>query len=301
MNISLIFEAGRIAAKLSKCAMYCISPELSAGAMMPLQRLVSGYIREVYSTRELYTYIEKLETWALNEVTISTPDVLASYVELEVVPFCFVLNRIISSPKPEFAPEMQFYITDRKYRSALSKSLSRIRRIEQEAIKKRDAGRIPKINEVEGKMLGYPECCVSAFAKLKKERIAGKQSPSPERVIAEEFTESGLDELTVKALNGRVELPDEAYSLFATNFYPCSLRCERAIEFGKAYQNFLDSIVKGVFSAGVVANLASILVMCMNMGVVRGLKVLTEEYAADPLTFHEKIMYAVYRKWNANS
>jgi len=303
MNISLIFETGRIAAKLSKCAMYCTSPEVSAGAGIPLQKLISGYIESIYSLRELYRYVEKLEKWALSEISFHTPKLLAPYVELEAIPFCFLLNRIISSLKPDFAPEMQFYIIDRKYKSAVSKSLSKIRRIEQQAIKRRSADRIPKINEVEGKMLGYPGCCVSAFTKLKQERIMGKQSPSPERVIAEEFVEIGLDKLTVKALKRPVELPEETYSLFTTNFYPCSLKCDRAIELGKTYQDFLDKIAKGVFTAGVAANLASILVVCIDMKITREKleENLIEEYKANPSAFHGKIMQMVYRKWNANS
>ncbi|AEA47986.1 DUF483 domain-containing protein [Archaeoglobus veneficus] len=310
MSFSLIFEAGRIAAGLTDCVMYNPFPEISAGAQLPLHRLLSGYRQGICSLNELYDYVERLERWAEEEARVfRTPDVLREYCEIKPVPFCFIINRIISSPRLEFAPEMQFYLVRAGRERAIAKMLSKIRNAEKSAIKKSDARKIARINEIEGRMLGYPDCCVNAFVELKKGRMEGKDLPSPERVIAEEFVERGLAELTVRILEGEEDLPDESYSLFATNFYPCSLLCPKALEAGRRYREFLDKTMHGLFIAGIAANLASILVVCFNMHLkgyfaslsplfsARSVRNLAEEYSKNPSAFHSTITRRFYQTY----
>jgi len=294
LTIPLIFEAGRIAANLTDCVMYNPFPEISAGVQFPLSRLVSGYLNGHYSLKELYGYVERLERWAREEVKFRTPKQLNTLVELTAIPFCFLLNRIISSQSLIFAPEMQFYIVRQEREKAVLKMLQKMRNAELSAIKKADARKISKVNEIEGLLLGYPECCVSSFVKLKKERAEGKNVPSPEKVIAEEFIECGLAKITVDVIKGKLSpngLPEESYSLFATNFYPCSLKCANAIEVGRSYGHFLDSIAENVFFSGIIANMASILAVCVEMGlyhtdIVKGFK--------RDASFHSQVMAKVY-------
>ena len=292
LDIPLIFEAGRIAAKLTDCVMYNPFPEMSAGVQLPLSKLVSGYLNGHYTLKELYGYVERLEKWACREVEFRTPEQLSALVELTAIPFCFLLNRIISSQRLIFAPEMQFYIVRQEKEKAVLKMLQKMRNAEVSAIKKVDARKISRINEIEGLLLGYPECCVSSFIKLKKERAEGKNIPSPERVIAEEFIKYGLASFTEEAIKGKFRrLPEEGYSLFATNFYPCSLKCANAIEMGKSYSRFLDDIAENVFLSGVIANLASVLVVCVEMGLYH--TDVVKEFKRDA-SFHGQVMAKVY-------
>ena len=82
-----------------------------------------------------------------------------------------------------------------------------------------------KIIELEGKLLGYPRCCVRKFSRLKVER------KNPEARIIEECIEKGIFEEILRFYPK--PNPDKALSLFTSNFYPCKLNCKKAYEIGK--------------------------------------------------------------------
>jgi len=82
-----------------------------------------------------------------------------------------------------------------------------------------------KMIELEGKLLGYPRCCVRKFSRLKVER------KNPEARIIEECIERGIFEEVLRFYPE--PNPDKALSLFTSNFYPCRLDCKKAYEIGK--------------------------------------------------------------------
>ena len=59
-------------------------------------------------------------------------------------------------------------------------------------------------------------------------------------------------------------------SLFAFNFYPCSLKCRSAEKAGEKCKEVLDGRLKGLFEAGVVAAMCDIEAICVKMGKVKG-------------------------------
>jgi len=133
-----------------------------------------------------------------------------------VIAYQWLFDPITLSP----SKRISFYIC-RDREEALN-YLRKIEKLEKKITKEN----IKKIIKIEGKLLGYPKCCIKKFSKLK---VAGR---SPEKDIIIECIEK---EVFYSVLKGYPdpELPEIAYSLFTTNFYPCKIDCERAVEIGK--------------------------------------------------------------------
>jgi len=102
------------------------------------------------------------------------------------------------------------------------KSLRILRRIEKLECEI-NLRNLRRMIELEGKLLGYPECCIRKFSRLK---VDGK---NPEKKTIVECIERGVFEDLLRSYPE----PNQIKSLFTTNFYPCSLDCKRANEIGE--------------------------------------------------------------------
>jgi hypothetical protein len=104
-----------------------------------------------------------------------------------------------------------------------------------------------------GKMLGYPECCISTYIDRRKksflEDVGGALNiDTPEQCFARELAKCGTyDYLKDKLIDqgfsfvklfqlAEGELPEEFYSQFVMSFYPCQPKCEKATALGKRIQ-----------------------------------------------------------------
>jgi len=257
--LGLKFEASRLLANLSKCIMYNPFPELTAEYETKVRLVLSNEIEKVYEC------IEELE----DELREKAGEFEFGSLRMKFEPFFFLVDRIVCRGDIVISPELQFYLC----KDNITRYTKKIRKTELKIVKNRNPSKIYKLNELEGEMLGYPSCCISSFSKRKRLRNTGKSVKSPEEVIADEFIEMGLHEVLDAIFAGEVSLKEAKLpdSLFAFNFYPCTLMCKRAGKTGEKCKNALEELQMGnVFKAGVVAAMCDILEICIKMKKIEG-------------------------------
>ena len=90
---------------------------------------------------------------------------------------------------------------------------------------------VKKMIMLEGKLLGYPKCCISSFSQKKVKRL------SPEKDV---IVDCIKHDIFVEVLESFPDpnLPEKSYSLFTMNFYPCRIDCKRALDVGKKLVEF---------------------------------------------------------------
>ncbi len=252
----LSFEASRISANVSKCVMS--SKNLNLNEELFIQN---------YNYNSIYDSIRILE----EKIGNSKLEVLD--LKLVTLPFFYVINRIISFGKVLISPELQFYACRIEDEDWLKDKLAKIRKAEEKILRSGKAEKICKINELEGKMLGYPECCIENFVRKKKMRNLGKRVISPEGQIAEEFLSEEYYKVldSVFLANKDVESVELPLSLFALNFYPCKLSCKKAKRIGEVCMERMEELGKErLFKAGVVAAMCNIMAICIKMKKLSG-------------------------------
>ena len=257
--LGLKFEASRLLAGISKCVMYNPFPELTAEYEAKVRTVLQGEIERVYE------YIEELE----DELRKKSGKFDFGNLSLKFEPFFFLVNRIVCRGSVVISPELQFYLC----RDDIARYTKKIRKTEMKILKSRNPSKIYRINELEGEMLGYPSCCIGNFSRRKRLRNTGKSIKSPEEVVADEFVEMGLHEILDAVFSGKTSLEDVELpkSLFAFNFYPCTIRCRSAEKIGEKCESALEELeMKYLFRAGVVAAMCDILEICIKMKKIEG-------------------------------
>ncbi|MFN3383262.1 MAG: DUF483 domain-containing protein [Archaeoglobaceae archaeon] len=139
------------------------------------------------------------------------------------------ISRVLSDSK--ISPTTLFVVTKDK------KFLKMIQRLENRILSGDltfQRGR-KRLIELEGKLFGYPDCCVRAYARSKND------FPLETKLILECF-ESGTFKILVDSLkNSRIDFFPQ---FFTMNFYPCSVECKRAKRVGIRLQKFLGDFEK---------------------------------------------------------
>ncbi len=164
---------------------------------------------------------------------------------LEVYPFFTFVNRILS--KPTITPDVQFFV-----HKGCRKEFDVMRKIEREvlngSIGLEDARE--KLIRIEGRMFGYPDCCIENYIK-------GKTSLPAESKLILEGIESGVfDDVLGAFLNSEVlSLPQ----FFTSGFYPCSIGCKRAVSVGKKIERWLGE-ARDVFRVRCMVNALHLIV-----------------------------------------
>ncbi len=284
--LTLIFESSRIFSGNGECVI--LHPEnaekyeeLCRSAEYYSFRAVEAYISGGLGLNELKLAVDRVE----NELRCRTGKLVAGDAVFELIPHIFLVNRIVCSGKVELIPEVQIYacpapasendINDIKIKRVknVEKTLEKIRKAEIKAIKTGKTDYVSRINELEGSMLGYPDCCVKEFSRRKKLRNSGKRVKSLEGEIAEEYLKQGLHRILERAFRDGIEKVEGSIpkTLFALNFYPCSLSCRKAEKVGEECKSFLEEKkYKYLFEAGVLAAMCDIETICVKMGKIKG-------------------------------
>lgn len=264
LDISPIFfiEIGRIKAGTTDCVL--------------LQQFFSDIV--IHATEELYKILDsqsfddigKVEGWIKGKIERSSLYSASRENGLEIVPSATILNRI---SEPLISPGVFFYLCDEGKSQKVEKELSYIKETEINTFKelsKRYAnsvqelkgevvGKVVTINKTEGKLLGYPRCCVSEFIKAKEEG-RNHETEIALQCLKNNDLEFALDCFLRPHKVKDVELPDSFYSHFTSNFYPCSVDCKKAIGISKRNEKYLSrfsTAYKGRLILNVLYHLAA--------------------------------------------
>ena len=288
MNIAFRVELERIFAGVTRCVLpnhpfpvgdfITLIPEAPELAKSLAERAVKGH--------PCYEEMEKLG--------------------LSVVVFPILLSRVL---KLTFAPDIQVFVCDSEWKEELEKSLERIRRDEEIVLRSGDERRWAKIVRSEGRILGYPKCCVEGF-------VGGKlRNDPPETRLIRRCIEEGVLERIYELLKNPSEPDEDLFVFFTSNFYPCDLGCERALRIGLTVRESLNGRMKKAYDLKVVLNSANLLMSAY--GTYRFLRVrgaktefgrvvedffenkdveflnaIFESYSSDPLGFEERFISA---------
>jgi len=172
---------------------------------------------------------------------------------LDVAVFQAKINWIVSSQEPLPSNHLLFYVFRKNCKKEVMKTLKEIERLEKNPTLENRL----RINELEGILLGYPDCCVREFIHLKRLSSLGEALP-PETKTVLECIRSGLFAEVLKNFP-EPEIPEIAYSLFTSNFYPCKIGCTKAKRIGKDYKNYLDKYSLA-YRCKIVSNVINLLV-----------------------------------------
>jgi len=172
---------------------------------------------------------------------------------LDVIVFQAKVNWVVSSQEPLPSNHLLFYVFIKNCKKDVMKTLKEIERLEKNPTLENRL----RINELEGILLGYPECCVKEFIHLKMASSLG-EAPPPETKTVLECIKSDLFVDVLKNFP-EPEFPEIAYSLFTSNFYPCKIGCIKAKRVGKDYENYLDKYSLA-YRCKIVSNVVNLLV-----------------------------------------
>ena len=168
-------------------------------------------------------------------------------IGLNIYPYIYFLNRILKEPR--FLPNLVFFVS-KGYK------LSKLERFEKKALNGQYEKYKKKIIELEGKILGYPRCCINSFIESKFSDVSAET-----RLIIECY-ENGLFEDLLKAFEKSEIVP--YYAFFTSNFYPCSIDCKRAKRIGKRLDKHLKEY-SNAFRLRTMINLFYYLVIAYKM------------------------------------
>jgi len=170
---------------------------------------------------------------------------------LDLIAYPSVMSRVIpAEPFPDFI----IYVFRRDKRDRIERVLRRIRRFEIRALGGSFKHAL-KVMREEGKLLGYPECCVNHFVSMK-----GEGSP-PETEVVRKCIELGFLGKALELFKRKSdEIPEDFYSFFASNFYPCEPGCRRAVEIGERVERrIVDESMRKFYRFKIVLNVLNIL------------------------------------------
>ncbi len=169
---------------------------------------------------------------------------------LSAMAFPILLSRVL---KLTFAPDIQVFVCDIDWKDELEKRLERMKKIEAAALRERDERKWTKLVRTEGKILGYPECCIEKFVRGKL-----KSDPPETRLIARCIDEGLLDKI-YSLLRNPTHPDEDLFIFFTSNFYPCDLKCKKALRIGVTVRDSLGGKLKRVYELKVILNSANVL------------------------------------------
>ncbi len=216
-NPIFFLEVSRIFSGISKCVLvqqvYKVPIEVNDKISMALNDFVEGKIgvKDLFSVT--FECEKTLENFCKNTYGL----------EVQVTPYVGFVSRVLS--KPVLTPEYLFFVGDF--------DRAELRQIEKKLL----SGKISferaqkKLIEKEGKLLGYPRCCIKSYEESKR------TIPAESKIILEMFEKKLFDKLFASLESSRIE---PVYSLFTSNFYPCSIDCDKAVSLGLSLDSWLD-------------------------------------------------------------
>ena len=238
LSPTLFFEVARIVANTS----FCVLPQQVFTFKFNNLRLLNSifsYIAGEIDCKKLESEINYIEREAINFLKKDDLSKILHNLDMEVIPFCTIVDRILNSEETPIFPTIYYYVYKKGKRERVEEVLHKIRAFEIEVLSENELEKRLEIVKLEGKLLGYPECCINEFLDLKKRAILNNYSLSPEKKTILELLESGLLNKFHELLEN-IDSFEYVYSLFSLNFYPCSIFCKKAIKIGKTCNDHLD-------------------------------------------------------------
>jgi hypothetical protein len=229
-NSVFFLESARIYAGLSK---YVLLQQTFSDTLLnftpELKYLLQCYLSDEIGVNELYSRIRVIERSIKQETERNVLSKLCEKLGLRIHPKIFFVNRILSTPPLLISVDV--YVS-----KSNGSELDRLQDIERKILKgkvDRTTGR-GRIIRLEGKILGYPECCIENYAQGKE---TGK---SAERNLVDEcLTKGYFDSLLSHYIHSKILFTP---SLFTSNFYPCSIGCLEAVEIGEKIRDWLADL-----------------------------------------------------------
>lgn len=238
LSPTLLLEIVRIRAKLADC----VIPQqfFESKFHADLTNLISSYLNGLIDAETLEQRINGIENKIKEELKSNEIREMLNELNVDVLPFCVVVDRILSSKDIPVFPEVQYYVYDVSKENNVIRRLKKVRRSEMKVFEGKDElkNRM-KIIEIEGELLGYPKCCVDEFLRLKKKAILSNSSLTPEKKVVIELLDLDIHN-KLPEIFSNLDFDDVFYSLFTSNFYPCSIRCKNAIKIGKICKDYLE-------------------------------------------------------------
>jgi hypothetical protein len=173
---------------------------------------------------------------------------------------------------------IQVYVTTEDLTGSLKTTLSRIKELRRKSRSALEDKKWATPESIDyavqsdylvGKLLGYPECCISKYTDRRQESFledlrGGLNVDTPEQCFARDLAKCGTYGYLKDRLFGEKfsfakllqlaegELPEEFYSQFVMSFYPCKPTCQQAIAIGKRIEQeckLIDSRLATVYKA----------------------------------------------------
>ena len=253
INPILFFEVVRILANVAVCVLPQQVFNVNSNNLHLLNTTFS-YISRSINLQKFKEEINNVENRISNTLEDNKIKKELRELGIDVLPFCTIVDKIISSKEMPIFPNVQYYVYKIEEEDSVKKILEKIRKMEIEIlnsknIKSQLKNRL-KIIKLEGELLGYPKCCINEFIKLKKKNILEGYKVTPEKKVIIDLLNSKMLEEFQKIIESSLSYFNESlYSLFSMNFYPCSIACRNAIKVGKICEEYLDN-VENAFKKG---------------------------------------------------
>ncbi len=215
-NPVFFLEVSRIFSGISKCVLVQQVYEVPTVVNEKISDSLSDFVKGRIGVKDLFNIAfeceKTLENFCKNTYGL----------EVKVVPYIGFVSRVLS--RPVLTPEYLFFVGEF--------DRSELRQIEKKLL----SGKLSferaqkKLIEKEGKLLGYPKCCIKNYVESKR------AIPAESKIILEMFEKGSFKKLFTALESSRIE---PIYSLFTSNFYPCSIDCNNAVSLGLHLDSWL--------------------------------------------------------------
>jgi len=185
--------------------------------------------------------------------------IFAKKLDLELVVAPTLSGRVVPL---HLSPDIIVYVCRSDRKKVVEKKAEKMFRLELRALRKESLKDWLKIFEIEGRMLGYPECCIEKFVKLKEKSFYGESVP-PETAVIIQCLEQDFFEV-LRFFRNPSEIPEQYFAFFTSNFYPCDVNCRRAISIGITVKEHLDERLGRIYERKLVLNVLNLLVSAYN-------------------------------------
>ena len=237
LSPTLFLEIVRIRAGLTNCVL----PQqlYESKFQIDLSNLVSAFLNGLVDAEKLERRISEVENRIKEELKSNEIREILNELDIDILPFCVVVNRILSSKHLPIFPEVQYYVYEMSKENKVRRGLKKTRKLEMKILRGENSlkNRM-RIIKIEGGLLGYPKCCVDEFLRLKKKAILSNNFTPEKKIIIELLDIEVYNKLP--KIFSNLSFEDFFYSLFTSNFYPCSIECKKAIKIGKMCEDYLE-------------------------------------------------------------
>ncbi len=238
VNPSFLIELERIKAGVTECVMplhdFVFLSEYR-GLVQTNPKLAKKLAESDLKKTEEYKVVKKLDLEVVVAPTLSG----------RVVPF-------------QISPDLIVYVCRSDRKDFVEKKAEKMLKLEWRGLRRKTLKDWLKIFEIEGRMLGYPECCVEKFVKMKEKSFYGESVPPETDVVMRCLEHDFFDVL--RFFKEPSEIPEQYFAFFTSNFYPCDVNCQKAISIGVAVREHLDEKLRRIYERKLVLNVLNLLV-----------------------------------------